>query len=300
MNDDACQLLTAIDNGEAAAAKLLDDNYAAQQKFDGKRIILAVDRSSITAHNRSGLVCEISRNILDQAKQLQGIAPLILDGEWLNQTKAFHAFDLLEVDGTDIKRLPFSERQDQLERVLSIASLPSIKSVRTEYRQAGKLTLLQTIQDHNLEGIVLKARRSPCKVGRQPDQFKYKFTAVSSFVITGLNEKQSVSLGAFDENHRLVNCGDVKIRNPYFKVSEGMIIDVRYMHAFRQSHHIYQNHKEQVQELLSREPLPLPQLKIKDDEHRLSGFEGLLKMSYEHLELTGYRALAKIAAPVAV
>jgi len=97
MKDDACQLLTAIDDGEAAAAKLLDDNFAAQQKFDGKRIILAVDRSSTTAHNRSGLVCEISRNILDQAKQLQGIAPLILDGEWLNQTKAFHAFDLLEV-----------------------------------------------------------------------------------------------------------------------------------------------------------------------------------------------------------
>jgi ATP-dependent DNA ligase len=136
MKDDACQLLTAIDDGEAAADKLLDDNYAAQQKFDGKRIILTVDRSSITAHNRSGLVCEISRNILEQAKQLQGIAPLTLDGEWLNQTKAFHAFDLLEVDGTDIKRLPFSERQDQLDRILSIAGLPSIKSVRTEYRQA--------------------------------------------------------------------------------------------------------------------------------------------------------------------
>jgi len=65
-------------------------------------------------------------------------------------------------------------------------------------------------------------------------------------------------------------------------------------------YHIYQNHREQVQEVLSREPLPLPQLKIKDDEHRLSGLKGLLKISYEHLELTGYQALAKIAAPVAV
>ncbi len=266
MKDDACQLLTAIDDGEAAADKLLDDNYAAQQKFDGKRIILAVDRSSITAHNRSGLVCEISRNILDQAKQLQGIAPLILDGEWLNQTKAFHAFDLLEVDGTDIKRLPFSERQDQLDRILSIAGLPSIQSVRTEYRQAGKLTLLQTIHDHNLEGVVLKAKHSPYKVGRQPDQFKYKFTAVSSFVITGLNEKQSVSLGAFDENHRLVNCGDVKIRNRYFKVSEGMIIDVRYMHAFRQSHLVYQPRMIAIRDDLQPEACTLSQLRYKGTE----------------------------------
>jgi thymidylate synthase len=65
-------------------------------------------------------------------------------------------------------------------------------------------------------------------------------------------------------------------------------------------YHIYQNHKEQVQELLSREPLPLPRLEIKDEEGRLRGLEGLLSFRYEHLNLTGYESHAKIAAPVAV
>ena len=65
-------------------------------------------------------------------------------------------------------------------------------------------------------------------------------------------------------------------------------------------YHIYQNHKDQVQELLSRAPLPLPQLSINDQEPGLTGLEGLLNMSYEHLALTGYQSLAKIAAPVAV
>jgi ATP-dependent DNA ligase len=267
MKDAACQLLTAIDDGEAAAAKLLDDNYAAQQKFDGKRIVLTVDRSSITAHNRSGLICEISRNVLDQARQLQAIGPLILDGEWLNQTKAFHVFDLLEVDGTNITTLPFSERQDQLDRILSVASLPSIKSVRTEYLQPGKVELLQTIHDHNLEGVVLKAKQSPYRVGRQPDQFKYKFTAVSSFVITGRNQKESVSLGAFDENNNLVNCGDVKIRNRNFKVSEGMIIDVRYMHAFP-SHLIYQPRMAAMRDDLRPEDCTLSQLRYKGTDRQ--------------------------------
>ena len=65
-------------------------------------------------------------------------------------------------------------------------------------------------------------------------------------------------------------------------------------------YHIYQNHKEQVQELLSREPKPLPRLEIKDEENRLRGLEGLLSFRSEHLNLIGYESHAKIAAEVAV
>ena len=65
-------------------------------------------------------------------------------------------------------------------------------------------------------------------------------------------------------------------------------------------YHIYQNHMDQVNELLSREPLPLPRFKIKDEESRLKGLGGLLAMRYEHLNLIGYESHAKIAAPVAV
>ena len=65
-------------------------------------------------------------------------------------------------------------------------------------------------------------------------------------------------------------------------------------------YHIYLNHREQVNELLSREPLPLPKLEIIDDSSRLQGVEGLLAMRYENLELIGYKSHGKIAATVAV
>jgi thymidylate synthase len=65
-------------------------------------------------------------------------------------------------------------------------------------------------------------------------------------------------------------------------------------------YHIYQNHLEQVHELLAREPLPLPQLEIRDDARRLRGLAGLLDMRYEDLNLVGYKSHGKIAAPVAV
>jgi thymidylate synthase len=65
-------------------------------------------------------------------------------------------------------------------------------------------------------------------------------------------------------------------------------------------YHIYQNHVEQVEELLSRDPFPLPRLEIHDDETPLRGLEGLLAMRYEHLKLNGYQSHGKIAATVAV
>lgn len=65
-------------------------------------------------------------------------------------------------------------------------------------------------------------------------------------------------------------------------------------------YHIYKNHVEQVEELLSREPFPLPHLEINDDETQLKGLEGLLGMRYEHLKLAGYQSHGKIVAAVAV
>ena len=65
-------------------------------------------------------------------------------------------------------------------------------------------------------------------------------------------------------------------------------------------YHIYQNHLDQVNQLLSREPRPLPRLEIKDEANQLRGLEGLLSVRYQHLNLIGYDAHAKIAGQVAV
>jgi thymidylate synthase len=72
-----------------------------------------------------------------------------------------------------------------------------------------------------------------------------------------------------------------------------------FIHTFGDVH-IYLNHLEQVNELLSREPFPLPKLEIVDPENKLKGLEGLLNFRYENLNLIGYQSHGKIAAPVAV
>ena len=71
-----------------------------------------------------------------------------------------------------------------------------------------------------------------------------------------------------------------------------------FIHTFGDLH-IYSNHLEQVNELLSREPLPPPTLEFVNTDD-LKGLEGLLNFKFENLKLENYRSHSKIAAPVAV
>ncbi len=58
--------------------------------------------------------------------------------------------------------------------------------------------------------------------------------------------------------------------------------------------HLYSNHFEQAQTQLSREPLPLPKLKIKRKPADLYSYE------FDDFEIVGYESHAHIKAPVAV
>lgn len=71
-----------------------------------------------------------------------------------------------------------------------------------------------------------------------------------------------------------------------------------FIHTFGDLH-IYSNHLDQVNELLSREPMPLPELRFTDADG-LKGLDGLLNFKFENLKLEGYQSWGKIAAPVAV
>lgn len=71
-----------------------------------------------------------------------------------------------------------------------------------------------------------------------------------------------------------------------------------FIHTFGDLH-IYSNHLDQVDELLSREPMPLPTLAFVDADS-LTGLDGLLNFKFENLKLDNYQSWGKIAAPVAV
>jgi thymidylate synthase len=58
--------------------------------------------------------------------------------------------------------------------------------------------------------------------------------------------------------------------------------------------HLYSNHLEQTKEQLSREPLPLPTLKLNPKVTTIDGF------SYDDFEIIDYQHHPHISAPIAV
>jgi thymidylate synthase len=58
--------------------------------------------------------------------------------------------------------------------------------------------------------------------------------------------------------------------------------------------HLYRNHLEQADEQLSREPFPLPRMKLNPDVRHIDDFR------YEDFEIVGYQCHPPIRAPIAV
>lgn len=66
-----------------------------------------------------------------------------------------------------------------------------------------------------------------------------------------------------------------------------------FVHTFGDAH-LYSNHMEQVKEQLSREPLPLPTMKID------SSVKSIFDFTFEDFELVGYEAHPHIKAPISI
>jgi bifunctional non-homologous end joining protein LigD len=81
-----------------------------------------------------------------------------------------YAFDLLEINGTDLRRDAWDERRKVLARLVRGASGGIRLSDHIEETDAG--TLFQRACAMGLEGIVAKRRDRPYRSGRSPDWIK--------------------------------------------------------------------------------------------------------------------------------
>jgi bifunctional non-homologous end joining protein LigD len=113
----------------------------------------------------------------------------------------FHAFDLLHLDGTDLRGEPLAARKAKLKTLLSSAKAPGFTfSGHIEGRGKDVFDKACTM---GLEGIISKRRDAPYRPGRGDDWLKTKCSARQEFVIGGFTEhsKSPDSVGALLIGH---------------------------------------------------------------------------------------------------
>ena len=179
--------------------------YVHEIKFDGYRV---------QAHLRGGLPVLYTRSGLNWTKRFPTIAvavgsipatELILDGEVISADErgaanfsalqddlsksrydrmAYYAFDLLYLDGFDLRAAPLVERKRVLAGLLKEAGDigPLFLSDHFEDDAA---TLFDKSCEMGLEGIVSKLRNAPYKSGRTENWIKVKCLQVARYEVIG-------------------------------------------------------------------------------------------------------------------
>src|SRR5205823_11097044 len=125
------------------------------------------------------------------------------------QPASFFAFDLLYLDGFDLRRTPLVERKQLLTSVLQ----PNATFRLSEHFAGRGEELLQAVRDKGLEGIVAKQAYSKYDSRRSRDWVKIKVVNQQDFVICGWIEGERELFGAlalaYYNDSRLVYAGNV-------------------------------------------------------------------------------------------
>ncbi|UML84054.1 WGR domain-containing protein [Leptospira interrogans] len=224
-----CQLLNPIDE-EELSTYVEDDQYGAQEKLDGNRMMIRKIGDNVEGINRKGLIIAISQILHDHS--LSFSEDFILDGEVIGDV--FFPFDIFSKDGKDIQHLPYQERYAILESILKDQDeiFHIVKLVKST---KGKKVLLEELHEKQKEGIVFKDLNAPYKAGRpssKGSQIKFKFYETATVSVETVNLKRSVSMRLYNGNE-WVSVGNVTIPINFAIPKENDIIEVRYLYAYK-------------------------------------------------------------------
>lgn len=181
-------------------------------KFDGYRLLARIDGDHARLFTRNGLDWSARMPELARALAALPVRQAWLDGEVVMPgadglpdfgalQNAFdggrstglmmYLFDLLHLDGTDLRKQPMAERRAQLEALLGRARLPKTTPLRlSEVFDQAPHNLVDSACRMGMEGIIGKRRDAPYRAGRSTDWIKLKCGQGEELVIAGYTEGQ--------------------------------------------------------------------------------------------------------------
>ncbi|MBP1858990.1 DNA ligase D [Rhizobium herbae] len=178
------------------------DDWLNEAKFDGYRLMIALGKSGVTCFTRTGLNwTEKFPDIINGFAALDCDSALI-DGEAVAASEEgskfsalqkaiktggetrFYAFDLLHLDGKDLRRKPLIERKKALKSLLDTLG-PSRAVQYSEHVRGNGEKVFQAMCNASQEGIIAKRADAPYREGRVGSWLKIKCTRRQEFVIGG-------------------------------------------------------------------------------------------------------------------
>lgn len=229
------QLLNPV---SAAELELLlrDDSFAAQPKHDGERRLARVAAGVATGINRKGQTVGLPTAIGKAVAALsQGI---LVDGEQVGDV--LYIFDLLEIDGEDLRSRTLAHRLAGLQQVFSKAGLPAgdqhpIRRVETATGERDKRALLDRVAAAGGEGVVFKRLDAAYAPGRPASggaQLKHKLHDTLSAIVTAVNAQRSVAIALLDQAGGRIDVGNVTVPANQPIPAAGDVVEIRYLYAF--------------------------------------------------------------------
>ena len=209
-------------------------NWLHEVKYDGYRIIARKAGDDVTLFSRSGLDWTVRFPAIAQAMLSLPCESTLIDGEvafvlpsGITDFKSlqehidsphpsirYFVFDLLSLDGKDLRKKTLKERREALAKLMSAKGISNYL-VYVDYVEGSGPEFLAQAKAHGLEGIMSKRADRPYISGRGKDWRKVKCKQGEEFVIGGYSRSDvrgkpfsSLLLGSFADG-KLVYSGKV-------------------------------------------------------------------------------------------
>ena len=183
---------------EPMAATLTQERFTGpewifERKLDGIRLLAFKYGRSVSLLSRNRLPQNASYPSVVEAIANLPVHDVILDGEatgvWGKQGKvAYHVFDILWLDGSDVTRLPLDERRALLSKLPLHSPLCRVETLTDEKPW-------EHACNNGWEGVIAKRRDAPYEHRRSKHWLKMKCEASQEFVVGGFTDPQGTRVG---------------------------------------------------------------------------------------------------------
>jgi bifunctional non-homologous end joining protein LigD len=227
----APELLIPIEEPEALQF-VQDVSWWFQQKFDGRRLAVQKTGGQYSGINKLGQLIPIDSRLTKCLESVQA-QTFLVDGEITDSR--FHLWDLLNINGTDLRIQPYEIRYARLALVFRGVD-EALRVCETAMTPKAKRAFVKVMHESRAEGFVCKNRNAAYAGGRAGQHFKCKFVTTSSFIVgpkpasKAADGHRSIALYLLEENRQRF-MGTVGVPECYALPREGQIVEVRYLYC---------------------------------------------------------------------